>query len=99
MAMTLLIVYIFLLILQIVLLVQSIRKQQKRCWIVLFAAELLSALAAAGLCWYFEALPGGMFGNLTYIGEVLFSFGAAVTYGMFILVSAFCYLVTSNREE
>ena len=99
MAMTLLIAYLFVFILQLFLLVQSIRKQQKTRWIALFAAELLSALAAAGLCWYFESLPGGMFGGLTYLGEVLFSFGAAAVYGMMLLISAFCYLVTSGREE
>ena len=97
MAMTLLLVYIFVFILQVVLLVRSIQKKQKKLWLGFFAFQLISALLAAGLCWYYETLPGGMFGGLTYMGEVLFSFGAAVVYGLFFLVSAFCCMISSNH--
>lgn len=95
--MFLLVAYIAIFVLQIVLLVLSVRKKQKKLWRRLFVSVVIPLLTAVGLYFYYDNLPGGIFGGLTYLGEVLFSLGAAVVYGVLLLISAFCYLVSPQE--
>lgn len=98
MALFLLITYIVAFILQIVLLVVTIRKKTKRLWTLLFSVELIPMLVAIGLMIYYENLPGyGIMPGFSYLGEVLFSFGAAVLYGIFFLISICSCIVIAKK--
>lgn len=91
----LLVAYIVILVLQIVLLVLSLRKKQKKLWLSLFLVEVISILAATGLRIYYDHLPGyGIMPGLTYIGEVLYSYGASIVYFLLFVVSVLCYIAS-----
>lgn len=90
----LLIAYIAVLIVQVVLLVSSIRKKSKKSWLILCLLELISLASATGLFFYYNSLTGyGMMPGLTYLGEVLFSYGAALVYGGMLAVSVIIYFI------
>jgi len=95
------ITYIVVFIMQIVLFVSAIRKRKKRFWILLFSAEIIPLFIAYMLMHYYDNLPGyGFMSGFTYMGEVLFSFGAAVLYGVVFLISVVSYIVIiKNRDR
>lgn len=98
MALFLLIIYIVILILQIILLVITIRKKTKKLCRTLFSIELIPMLISIGLMIYYSNLPGyGFMPGLSYLGEVLFSFGAAVLYGISFLISICSCIVTTKK--
>ena len=98
MALFLLIIYIVILILQIILLVITIRKKTKKLWRTLFSIELIPMLISIGLMIYYNNLPGyGFLPGLSYLGEVLFSLGAAVLYGISFLISICSCIVTTKK--
>ena len=93
-----LIAYMVILVLQIVLLVLSLRKKQKKLWLSLFLVEVIPMLIANGLRIYYDSLPGyGIMPGLTYIGEVLYSLGASIVYCLVFLVSVLC-CIASPKE-
>ena len=95
----LLITYIVILILQIILLVVTIRKKTKKLWMTLFSIELIPMFIVIGLMNYYDNLPGyGIMPGFSYLGEVLFSFGAAVLYGISFLISICSYIVTAKKR-
>ena len=99
MALFLLITYIVILIFQIILFVISIRKKIKKLWRILFSAELVPLLISIGLMIYYNNLPGyGFMPGLTYLGEVLFSFGAVVLYCISFLISICSYIAISKKQ-
>ena len=98
MSLFLLITYIAILILQIILLVISIRKKTKKLWRILFSIELIPMFISIGVMIYYNNLPGyGFMPGLSYLGEVLSSFGAAVLYGISFLVSICSRIVTAKK--
>ena len=100
MYMYLLVIYILVLILQIVLLVQAIRRKSKKRWVVLFIIELVSALVATGVKEYYDSLPGyGFMPGFSYLGDILFSFCASVLYGVLLLVSVSIFLVIEEKKK
>ena len=98
MAVLLLIAYIVILVLQIVLLVLSLRKKQKNLWVSLFLVEAIPMLIANGLRVYYDSLPGyGIMPGLSYIREVLYSLGASIVYCLLFTVSVLC-CIASPKE-
>ena len=92
--------YVLILAAQIVLLVFAVRKPEKNLWVPLFVFELLSLLAAIGLMFLFDALPGrGMAPGLTWFAEVFYSFFAAIGYGLMILISIITAGVLEWRKK
>lgn len=95
----LLITYIVILIFQIILFVITIRKKTKKLWRILFSAELILLLISIGLMIYYNNLPGyGFMPGLTYLEEVMFSFGAVVLYCISFLISICSYIAISNKQ-
>ena len=98
MSLFLLITFIEILILQIILLVITIRKKTKKLWRILFSIELIPMFISIGVMIYYNNLPGyGFMPGLSYLGEVLSSFGAAVLYGISFLVSICSRIVTAKK--
>ena len=94
------ITYIVIFIIQIILFVITIRKKTKKLWRILFSAELIPLLISIGLMIYYNNLPGyGFMPGLTYLGEVLFSFGAVVLYCISFLISICIYIAISNKQR
>lgn len=99
-SMVLLIAYIAIFILQIVLLVLSIRKKTTKLWISLFLSEVIPMFAAYFLMRYFDTLPGyGVMPGLSYFGETLFSLGAAVLYAADLFVSLCVFVIVKILEK
>lgn len=94
----LLIGYIVILIALVALLVLSLRKNTKLHWVTLFSAESVSMLVSLGLARYYDSLPGyGMMPGLSYLEEVVASYGALVVYGVTLLVSAIFMIVRARK--
>ncbi|HAB88400.1 MAG TPA: hypothetical protein DCE60_05225 [Coprococcus sp.] len=74
-------------------------QEKKKLWRILFSAELIPLLISIGLMIYYNNLPGyGFMPGLTYLGEVLFSFGAVVLYCISFLISICSYIAISNKQ-
>lgn len=98
-ALPLLVAYVMIFVLQIALLVLSIRKKQKKLWLSLFLVEVIPMLIANGLRIYYDSLPGyGIMPGLTYIGEVLYSYGASIIYCVLFVISVLC-CIASPKEQ
>ena len=96
----LLIAYIAIFILQIALLVLSLLKKTKKLWISLFLSEFIPMITAFVLMRYYDSLPGyGFMPGLSYFGEVIFSFGAAVLYCIVLFVSICIFAVVKIKEN
>ena len=93
------ILYIFLLALQVLSLILAIRRKSKRYWISLFILEAVSAVLAWRLGVWFDNLPGyGFMPGLTYLSETLFGYGtAAISLGIAAL-SAILWIVLKKKN-
>jgi len=93
-------IYSLVFILQIVLLIKSVRHKTKKLWAVLLLSELVSLAVATCLKEYYNSLPGyGFMPGFTYMGEVLCSFGASVLYGAVFLISACIFIVIEEKRK
>lgn len=60
--------------------------------------EVIPMLIANGLRIYYDSLPGyGIMPGLTYIGEVLYSYGASIIYCVLFVISVLC-CIASPKE-
>lgn len=92
--------YILIFVVQIVLLVKSIRRKSKKLWVGLFLVEIVSMLIAIGLKEYYDSLPGyGFMPGFSYFGEILFSFCASVLYGVLLLISVSIFLAIEEKKK
>ena len=93
----LLIIYVIVLAVQIVLIVCSCRRKIKWIWPLLF--EAISIIGALATLRYFDSLPGyGIMPGLSYFGEVVWSFLAAVGYGIVLLITLIIYAAFHDKE-
>ena len=94
------ILYIFLLALQVLSLILAIRRKSKRYWVSLFILEAVSAVLAWRLGVWFDGLPGyGFMPGLSYFAETLFSYGAAILYGVLLVGSAVAGIVLHYTKK
>ena len=84
--MGMIITYILLFILQIVLLVLSVRRESKKLWMSFVCVVCMSILMALGLGVYYNIYGGP---NFEGFFEVLISFGSVIVYGLLFLISFF----------
>lgn len=93
------ILYIFLLLLQVALLILAICRRTIGYRFTSLIASLLSAALTWGLGAYYDSLPGyGFMPGLTYIGEALFGYGtAAISLGIAAL-SAILWIVLKMKN-
>ena len=93
------ILYIFLLALQVLSLILAIRRKSKRYWISLFILEAVSAVLAWRLGVWFDHLPGyGFMPGLTYLSETLFGYGTAVISLGIAALSAILWIVLKKKN-
>lgn len=98
--MHLVIIYLLFFVLYIILLVNAIRKDSKKLWIILFLLELISMLVAIRLQAYYDSLPGyGFMPGFSYLGEVLSSFFASILYGACFLISSCIFIVMEEKKK
>lgn len=84
--MVILVTYMMFFVLQIVLLVLSVRRGTKKLWVSLFCIESISMFIAFCLGVYYNVYPGP---NFEGFFETLISFGAFFVYGLILLISVF----------
>ena len=98
--MFLLIIYIIIFIVQIVLFVLAVKRKTNKTWIFLFSAEIIPMIISLCLMIYYNNLPGyGFMPGLSYLAEVLFSFGATILYGVLFLVSVCGFVVIKVKNK
>lgn len=94
----LLVIYILIFILQIVFLVNAVRRKTKKHWVIIFMADLIPMIIAYCLMAYFNNLPGyGFMPGFSYLGEILLSLLALVVYGIMLLVTIILSIVTMKK--
>lgn len=83
-----LILYLVIFIGQIVLLVKAIKKKETKSWIKVFLLEVFSIIISITLWQYYEILPGyGFMPGLSYLDEVLFSFGNTILSAIMLFIT------------
>ena len=90
-------IYLLILILQIILLVKSIKKKERNMWIATFAFEIVSFAIAVILLHHFDYLPvneNDFFAGFTYFAETLSSFYAMIAYIAMIVITASACIIT-----
>ena len=98
--MLLLIFYIAVFVAQIVLFVLAIKRKTNKNWLTLFLAEIIPMIISLCLMIYYNNLPGyGFMPGLSYLAEVLFSFGATILYGVLFLVSVCGFVVIKVKNK
>lgn len=96
----LLIAYLLILAAQITSLVFAIKTKTTKLWVGTFVTEIIPLILSIITMMYFNSLPGyGFMPGLSYLGEILFSFGAAVLYALMILVSFIVFLCIRKKRK
>ena len=87
-------------ILQVILLVQALKKSAPPRWKRLYVIELISAAIAAAAAVYYNGLPGtGFMPGLTYLAEVIFSMAAALLFSAMLVLSFLLSLISRWRHR
>lgn len=96
----LLILYLLGFVFQIILLVKSIKKKEKKYWIMTFVIEIIFIIISKIVENYYNSLPGyGFMPGLTYMGEILLSFGANTIYYIMLFITIVVKIITFEREQ
>lgn len=96
----LLILYLLGFVFQIILLVKSIKKKEKKYWIMVFGLEIIFIIISKMIENYYNSLPGyGLMPGLTYFGEALLSFGANTIYYIMLFITMLAKIITFEREQ
>lgn len=83
-----LILFLVLIAVQIVLLIRSVCKKEKKYWICLFSVEILSIIISVMLMIYYDSLHGiGFMPGLTYFEHWFLSFGTAIISTVILVLS------------
>lgn len=94
----LLILYILMLTGHIVNLIY--RYRNKNGWWVTLGAQVLSITLAIFLGRYYDNREGfGMMPGLSYLGEVLFSYAAAISFAVIFIVSIFLFVKNKHQKS
>lgn len=98
MAIFFLIFYVVIFIFEIVQYIKCIKNKVK--WSRLFKYEIFFIILSAILWFYYENLPSkGFMPGLTYLGEILFSFGAMVLYCIAFVITLITKLIIHLLEK
>lgn len=96
----LLIAYFIMFAAQITSLVFAVKKKTTKLWVGTFISEIIPLILSIITMMYFNSLPGyGFMPGLSYLGEILFSFGAAALYAIMILVSLVVFLCIRKKRK
>lgn len=93
----LLLFYLTIFVVEIILLVKSIKNQNKKLWGTLIILEIFSVVVSVILYNYYEGLPGyGFMPGFTYFGEILVSFGMAIIYSITFFITI-CIMICKRK--
>lgn len=96
----LLILYLIVFIIQIILLVKAIKRQETKNWIKVLVLEIIFILISIILLCYYNSLPGyGIMPGLSYLGEILFSFGAAILYFVMLVITICAKIIIYEKNQ
>lgn len=88
-------------IIQTIMLVKSIKKKDKRYWIIIFCLEIIPITLLMGLLYYYEHLAprGGFMPGLQYLGEELTCFGASILYLVMLCVTIIAGIIVFEKKK
>lgn len=94
-----LIFYLAIFVIQIILLVKSIKNKKRKLWGTLIILEIFAIVGSVILYNYYDSLPGyGFMPGLTYLGDVLFSIGFAILY-LITFIITICIMILQRTHE
>ena len=87
-------------IIQIIILIKSIKKKEKKYWIIIFCLEIIPIILLIGLLYYYEYLVprGGLMPGLQYLGEKLTCLGASILYLVMFCVTIIAGIIIQNSS-
>lgn len=87
-----LIIYIAIFVLLIIDFARCIKGKAR--WAMLFTLEILSVILSGVLLFYYDSLPGyGFMSGLSYLGEILLSYGALILYSVLFVITLITELI------
>lgn len=97
----LLVACIALFVIQIVLLVKSIKKKNKKYWIGIFSLEIFPIIILLILFYYYENLAprGGFMPGLDYLGEELICIGTSILYCIMLCVTMIAGIIVFEKNR
>lgn len=96
----LLILYLVILGLQITLLVCSIKRGKRKYWIRALLLEIFSIIISYIFFNYYASLPGyGFLSGLSYLLEVLLSFGAGIFYAIMLFITVCTMMLVFEKHQ
>ena len=81
------------------LLIRAPKDNLAKKWQFLLGSEAAAVAIALALMFYYDNLPGGMFGGFTYIGEVLFSMGAAIAEAILLVITLVVMIICKRNSK
>ncbi len=95
------VVCLALFIIQIVILVKSIKKKEKKYWIIIFCLEIIPIILLRGLLYYYDYLaPRNSFmPGLQYLGEELTCLGATIVYFVMFCITMIAWIIVFEKKQ
>lgn len=88
-------------IIQIIMLVKSIKKNKKKYWISGFCLEIFSIVMSSTLLYYYDNLAprGGFMPGLEYLGEELTCMGAGYLYFIMLCITVIAGIIIFEKNQ
>lgn len=95
------IICLALFIIQIFMLVKSIKKIEKKYWISSFCLEIISIIMSLALLYYYDCLAprGGFMPGLEYLGEELTCMGAGFLYAIMLYITLIARIIVYEKRQ
>ncbi len=96
----LIMIYTVTFIFQIIYLVKAIKNKTKKYWIKVFVLEIISIIISIILLFYYNSLPGyGFMHGLSYLVEVLVSFGVTILYSTMLFITICVKIIIFEKYQ
>ena len=88
-------------IIQIILLVKSVKKNEKKYWISNSCLEIFSIILSLALLYYYDNIAprGGFMPGLEYLGEELFQMGILILYFVMLFITAVAGIIVFEKSR
>ena len=97
------ILHVFIIVVQIVFFISSIKHKNKTNWNLLSSIQITSIIGSCIMMVYYNDLPGYGMQALTYLGEWFLCFCATIVYSVLFIISIITrfmiYLISKRKKK
>lgn len=88
-------------IIQIIILIKSIKKKDKKYWVSIFCLEIIPIMLLTYLMYYYDCLAprGGFMPGLEYIGEELTCLVASILYCVMFCITIIASIIIFEKKQ